>query len=232
MKREIILVACAFLLNHFTWAQSQKMNKSIVQSIQQNMPNLPIASYSFCLPEFLFVLQQDTILLTKLCDNESKRLAYLKSNDKDVFLSELLQIKFLKYSLNIYHSKYNDKNSSVKELLDLIEIMPGYELQKNDYHLFFESFTSESGVVAEKIETLLITQKLQPIFEYINSNEMAKTRFLRWIDEDIEVWCPSLDTGNSEWNDRIVHFLYNRLCKHDDILAQQAAKKMKSWFGL
>ena len=233
MKKAVILVASAFLLNSCTWAQTPKLNESIIQSIQNNIPNISIGSYAFCIPEFLFAMK-DSLFLTKFIEYKSGRMTFLESY-KDVYLSELMEIQFLKDSLNVYYSKHEDNKQEIKRILDFFEKMPEYNLQKNDCFLFFESYTSESGVGAMKIETLLITQNLSLVFDYIKNNKRAKERFLEWIEEEIEVWCPSFatgDPGNTELRKRIVNFLYNRLHNQNDIMAQQAANKMKSWFGL
>lgn len=228
MKRVIIILGCIFALN--SACAEDKLDNSIIQTIQKNMLNISIASYSFCVHEFAFVLKQDSSILTIFYEAELKRLAYLKSS-KDIYLSELLQIQFLKDSLISYYLE-NKEDYVIKNLIDFFEEIPEYEIQKDDYHLFFESFTDESGVGAEKIETLLATQDLYTLFEYIRNNEKAKKRFLEWIDEEIEVWCPAFDTNNAKWDDKIVRCLYNRLCEINDTLARQAADKLKIWFGL
>jgi len=183
------------------------------------------------MPEFLFVIEQDSLLFAKFCDNLLGRMAYLEPS-KDVYLTELLKIQFLKDSLHVY-SNDKDEEIVIKKLMDFLGRIPEYKLQKNDCYLFFESFTEESGVGAIKIETLLITQDLDLVFDYIENNEQAKKRFLYWIEDEIEVWTPSFATGiNNNWDNRIVNYLYNRLYGHNHILSQQAANKMKSWFEL
>ena len=88
------------------------------------------------------------------------------------------------------------------------------------------------SIGAIKIETLLFTQDLSSVFDYIQGNEAAKNRFLRWIDEEIEVWCPTFGRNDTEWDTRIILCLYSRLRSVVSYpLAQQAADKMKQLFS-
>jgi hypothetical protein len=229
MKRKIILLGCLLTLCH-AWVGGKTLNKGITQTIQKNIQNISIGAYSFCVPELASVLQYDTSVVTALCKKTSKRFDYLKSDySEDIYLSELLLVQLLRDSLSFYYSIH--KETVVKTLLDSLEKVPISKVQKNKYYLFFKSFTDESGVGALKIETLLLTQDLNMLFEYIENNEQAKERFVRWISEEIEVWCPSIGTDNTIWDNRIVQCLYNRLCSVNRPLAQQAVTKMKQWFG-
>jgi hypothetical protein len=225
MKKKILLLGCFLFSIH---VYGEEINDGIIKSIQKDMFNVSVAAYAFCIPEFVSVLESDSTLLPKFCENMSGQLGYLK-HSKDVYYAELLKIQFFKDSLISYYSA--NKVEVVYQLIDLLEKVPTYTLQQDHLYLFFKSFTDESGVGAEKIETLLATQNLQIVFEYIEKNGNAKKRLLRWIDEEIEVWCPSFGDTNKDWNDRIIIHLYDRLRGVNSPLAQQAVNKMKSWFG-
>ncbi|MDR3185410.1 MAG: hypothetical protein LBU04_01155 [Christensenellaceae bacterium] len=159
MKKTLILLGCLLTLNH-AWISGKTLDKSITQTILKDMQNISIGAYSFCVPEFTFVLQHDTSMITVFCEETSKRLGYLKSDySEDVYLSELLLVQLLRDSLSSYYSTH--KEPVVKRLLDSLQKVPVPKLQKSSYYLFFKSFTDESGVGAIKIETLLLTQNLQ-----------------------------------------------------------------------
>jgi hypothetical protein len=228
MKKTLILLGCFLTMTH-AWAGENMANESIVSTIQKNRKNITIGAYAFCVPELTLVLQRDTSMIADFCKNMSERLNYLKHDYvEDVYLSELLKIHLLQDSLSSYYSVH--KEVVIKKFLDSLQKVPVPKVQKNKYYLFFKSFTDESGVGAMKIETLLLTQDLQPVFGYIQSNEVAKNRFLRWINEEIEVWCPAFDTDNTEWDNRIAQCLYDCLRRVNHPLAQQAVAKMKQWF--
>ena len=227
MKRVLILLWCIFTMFP-TWAGEEVANESIISTIQKDWKNISIGAYSFCVPELTLALQRDTFIIAEFCKDMSIRLDYLKRDYSDIYLAELLQIQLLQDSLSSYYSIH--KEVVVKRLLDSLQKVPAPKLQKNKYHLFFESFTDESGVDAIKIETLLFTQDLSSVFDYIQGNEAAKNRFLRWIDEEIKVWCPTFGSDNREWNTRVILCLYSRLRSANYPLAQQAADKMKEWF--
>jgi hypothetical protein len=228
MKKTSILLGYILTITP-TWAGEKMANESIISTIQTNIRNTSIAAYAFCVPEFTLVLQRDTSVIAEFCRNMSGSLDYFKGETEDIYLTELLKIQLLKDSLSSYYSDHNEV--FVKRLLDSLQKVPTPKLEKNKYYLFFKSFTDESGVDAIKIETLLFTQDLSSVFDYIQSNEAAKNSFLRWIDEDMKIWCPSFSSDNAELDTRIVQCLYDRLQSVSYPLAQQAAAKMKQWFG-
>jgi hypothetical protein len=231
MKKISILLGCFLILSHASAGEKvANANKSIILTIQKNRQNIAIGAYAFCVPELISTLQRDTATTAEFYKSISTRLSYLKAGyTEDVYLSELLQVQLLQDSLSSFYS--NHKEGTVKRLLDSLKKVSVPKVQKNKYYLFFKSFTDESGVGALKIETLLLTQDLQSVFAYIQGDEMAKDRFLRWVNEEVEVWCPSFSTGNTKWDNRIVQCLYDRLREVNHPLAQQAITKMKQWFG-
>jgi hypothetical protein len=231
MKTKTILLGTFLCLFHYHLCatEKQKTDENIINYFQKSDGLLAtrIAGLAFCVPEVAFVLQNDSTF-SKFWAWKSDYLNYLKNDSKDVYLTQLLQIKFLENSLTKYYATNEDV--AIKRFIDTLNSIPEYHLQKEDLYLFFKSFTDESGVGATKIETLLVTQNLDVVFNYIENNDDAKERFLEWINEDIEVWCPSVGSDNRTLNMRIVKYLYERLTNHNSPLAQQAAKKMKSWF--
>ena len=232
MKTKIILLAYLLCVLQFKVCATGKQNldESIIRYFQKSdgLSTTTFPAFAFCIPEVSFILQEDSIFL-EFWAKKSEHINYLKNNSNDFYLTKLLQVKFLKDSLSVYYA--NNEDSVISQFIDILNTVPEYELQQQDMPLFFKSFTDESGVGAEKIETLLITQDLNIIFDYIENNEQARKRFLEWIDEEIEVWCPAVGSNNEELNDRLAWFLYNRLKQEENILAQQAALKMKEWFG-
>ena len=228
MKRTLILLWYTFTMPH-TWAGEKMANASIISTIQKERSGISIGAYAFCVQELTLVLQRDTSIIEEFSKKMSGRLNYIRYNEtEDIYLTELLKIQLLKNSLSSYYLIH--KKVFIKKFLDSLQKVPTPKLQKNKYYLFFKSFTDESSTGAIKIEVLLLTQDLPSVFEYIQSNEAAKNRFLRWIDEEIKVWCPTFGSDNREWNTRVILCLYSRLRSANYPLAQQAADKMKEWF--
>ena len=234
MIKNVILLkmfSLFFCLNLYA-VEKQKLDESIIKYFQQGRDGLfitPYPAFAFCIPETSFVLQNDSIF-SSFWEYKSRHLAYIKNESNDFYLTNLLQLKFFKDSLMAYCAVNED--AIIRRFIDTLNLVPEYKLQEQDMCLFFTSFTSESGIGAIKIETLLITQNLNMVFDYIENNEDAKKRFLRWINEEIKVWCPSVGSDNQVLNDRITKYLYERLSENNSPLAQQAVEKMKEWFEL
>jgi hypothetical protein len=232
MKTKMILLGYFLCLFHFNIyaTEKQKLDESIIKDFQElrGMFITPIPALAFCVPEVSFALQKDSIFVKYWAD-ESKRIASIKNGTKDYYLMTLLQLQFLKDSLTTYYTI--NKDTIIKQFIDTLDLIPEYKLKKQDMYLFFKSFSDASGVGAQKIETILITQDLNMVFGYIQNDKQAKERFLEWIDEDIEVWCPAVGSSNRILNNRIKKYLYERLSENSSPLAQQAVKKMKDWFG-
>lgn len=229
MKTKLVIAFLSILFTGNHVYGQEKMSQSIVSTIQKEMKNIPFIAYSFCIPELVSVLEQDSLFLYKLNENISDHLNYVKQH-KDVYYTNIMQIHFFKDSLINYNSQYDKQE--IYKLIDLLNGTYIYQLKESDMHLFFESYTSESGIGALKIEVLISTQNLDFVFNYIESNENAKQRFIKWINEEIEVWTPSFGTMNTEWDDRIIYFLKNRLKQVKGELPKLALEKMNSWFDL
>ena len=232
MQTKIALLGCIICSFHFNACatEMEKLDENIIEYFQrtENLVRTPFPALAFGMPELIFVLQNDSIF-SKWEEWKTGRLAWLKDNAQDVYLATLLQIEFFKKSLTTHHSI--NENDAIKRLINALNVVPTHKLQEQDMYLFFKSFTDESGVGALKIETLLIIQNLDMVFNYIENNEYAKERFLKWVDEEIEVWCPILGSDNQVLSGRVAKHMYNRLNENNSALAQQAAKRMKEWFG-
>jgi hypothetical protein len=228
--KKIILLSCLCLTYYSSLTgkiRDKTLDDGIISFIKKDITSISIGAYTFCIKELSYVLQEDTALIPVFCQNISNRLSYIKK-DKDIYLTELMKIHFFEDSLKSHYFK--NKEPHLIKIIDYLEKTPRNTLQKKDIHLFFESLTSESGVGADKIETLFMTQDLQAVFNFIQNDKNAKERFFRWIDEDIEVFCPAFGSGQKKWDDRIVEYLYYRLHQVNNPLTHPAIDKLKSWF--